>query len=75
MWKSLNIIILDTSAKTRKRILTYKKYIHDLGQNDSNLLVDHTYVEIVIVFTIDLYLFKCHNEMTLVMQLAKYSPE
>lgn len=43
---------LPSTYRTRKKILTYKKYARNLGQNNFDLFVDHTNAEIGIVPTI-----------------------
>lgn len=48
--------------KTGKKIFTYKKYAHNLGQSDSDLFADHIHAKIMIVAAIDINLFRYYYD-------------
>ena len=64
---------LPSICKTGKEIPIYRRYAHNSGQNDSDLLADYTYVEIVIVPAMGTDLLG--RQYDKVVQLAEYSPE
>lgn len=78
MWENLSIITVSTLAfsvvyKIEKKILTYKRYVGNSDQNDSDLLIDHTYAEIIIVSSIDTDFLR--RQYDVVVQLARHSPK
>lgn len=67
-WKSLSATPLGMSAspvvyRIGKKVPTYRRYAHNSGQDNSDLLTNQLHAKIVIVSGMDLDLFGRHNEV------------